>query len=184
MRLDDLLPGDIIFLRSTTLLGRLIRWGQRSRKEGPSRTNHVALVVGAGNPEDARIVEAMQQVRTGTLLEFHGGTFCEAYTPINVSADQRGRLAGWALTQVGRQYGYGQLILQLIDAKIFRGHNVFRRLAVMDPRPICSRLVATAYRDLLGYDFGVPAYAADPDTMMDFCDANPDKYVKIWEGYP
>jgi uncharacterized protein YycO len=184
MRSTDLLPADVVFTRGDTLLGRMIRWGERSRGECSSQTNHAAVVVGAGDPAQARIVESMQHVRTGPLGQLHSKDYCWVFRPLNVDPYSAGRVTSWALAQVGRRYGYGQLILQLLDAKIFRGRNVFRRIAAVDPRPICSRLVATAYRDVLGLDFGVPAYAADPDTMMDFCLRNPDKYLRVWEGVP
>ena len=61
---------------------------------------------------------------------------------------------------------------------MLQGAYVFRRLDQMDKYPICSWLVAHSYKKI-GKDFRVPAGAATPDDIWDFCDKNPDKYRRV-----
>ena len=67
---------------------------------------------------------------------------------------------------VGRFYGYGKLPLHLLDA-VLCGRRVFRRLARW-PLLICSWHVVKSFA-AGGVTFGVPAWAAQPDDLWDWC---------------
>ena len=56
--------------------------------------------------------------------------------------------------------------------------DVFRRVTKDDSYPICSWVVAHAYK-AAGKSFGVKAWAANPDHIWDFVNKETDKYDKI-----
>ena len=67
------------------------------------------------------------------------------------------------------------LMAKLTGQKWWMDLNVIKRL------PYCSYLWATWF-ERYGYDFGVKAKRATPDDMLDFCQANPDKWkcIRPW----
>ena len=174
---------DVVFTRGNKLLHRLIRWGQTSPGESPTYVNHALLVLSDSPdlPGHAMIIESESRVRAGLLGQLHRGDWFFAYRPLNLNPGEAALIRDAALRRLHEKYGWSQLILQLIDAKVFRGADVARRLASRDSRPICSRLVAEAYA-VADYTFGLPPAACDPDSMLDFCTTNPDKYLFVTSG--
>jgi len=75
------------------------------------------------------------------------------------------------------KYGWAKIALHMADRVLTNGSYVFRRLAFMPKRPICSHLVAQVYSDS-GLDFGVAPYEAQPDDIWDYV-MNSDNYKII-----
>ena len=88
------------------------------------------------------------------------------FRPLNISNEERLRIAANANMYVGRGYGYGKIALHLIGLASIGSAKRW---------PICSWLVARAYGDE-GYGFGVSAKTATPDDIWDFCVSRPDRY--------
>jgi hypothetical protein len=195
--------GDVVFTASDALLGRLIRWGQTSKGEAPSETNHALLVLedsidvavaksvvevgilhslAPEHPGSALIIESDKTVRIGFLSMYHENDRFVAYRPTNIPGPALDAIVAVALSKAGEKYGTWELVPQLIDSKLFGGRVIARKLAALTDAPICSRLVASAYGSQ-GYTFGLPPFAADPDSMLDFCRANADKYVAVQEPF-
>jgi hypothetical protein len=182
--LDNILQaGDVLFTSSKRLLGRLIRWGERSPGEAVPDTNHVAIVVAGGSFENAWVVEAERTVQRNRLALSHGSDLVFGYRPKTIPIEALSQVVRHAVARVGEGYGWLELASQLVDAKLLGGHVVFRHAGLVDKLPICSRLVAEAF-GVQGYTFGVPGYAADPDTMQQFCNAHPELYDLVLDYAP
>ena len=175
--------GDVVLTRGNSALARAIRWGQTSRGEEPTLVNHALLVHTGGEPRYARIVESDVRVRYGMLGEFHAADYCYVFRPLNISPTQLSSIVNQAFIRIGEEYGYSQLLTQLVDNKLFGGRVLARRLFEKADRAVCSRLVAEAFAHHR-YDFGVPSFAADPDQIFDFCTDNVEKYALVWQGLP
>jgi hypothetical protein len=168
-------PGDVVLTSGNTLLGRLIRWGERKKGEPVTRVNHALLCT--EGPDT--IVEADKVVRKCSIWDYHHDDGIIVWRPRNLTDLDKVVIKATAEFQVGQKYPIRQLFAYLIDNKILGGRNVFRRLISNEAAGVCSRLVARVFK-AIGRDFGVPEYAASPDEIDDFCTANPDKYVLAW----
>lgn len=169
---DRLLPGDIVLTRSSSLMGRLIRWGERSPHEPRSVYNHAALVV----DPPAMIVESAFRVRRCSLWDYHLDDGIVAYRPPYTSEEDKRYVIAYALRWVGAFYPTDHLFFYLIDNKIFRGRTVARRLLPHD-KGVCSSLVAFAFRELR-MSFGVDE--PDPDDIHDYCEAHPESFPRVF----
>lgn len=168
--------GDILLVRSSGWVGSAIRRLTRNRREGETRVNH-AGIFSAPN----EVVEALTTgVRSAHVLDVFAGYADDevaVYRARDLSDHQRRVMASYAKSYVGRPYGYLKIATHALDWCL-GGAYIFRRLTQADSLPICSWVVARCY-GLLGLDFGVPAGAASPDDVWDFCTSRPDKYECI-----
>lgn len=161
----------LILSRGNSTLGKLIRWGQRTWGEAPSRVNHSILCTGDGwwpaqySLREPQIVESDKVVRTGPLSKYHAGDALVIYD-IEMTEEERALVVADALRHQGRPYAVLQLVGQLVDNKLFFGRNVLRRLFRHDPLDICSRLTGDALARV-GVKLGVPGYAQSPDDQDD-----------------
>lgn len=174
--------GAIALSASKTKLAGLIRWGQRTWGEPPSKVNHSLLIDEGGwwppffaDPDptgmapvlpEPRIVESDKTVRRGTLAEYHALDKLVIFD-IEMTEEERALVVADADKHTGRPYAVLQLFGQLIDNKLLFGRNVFRRLAKVDPLDICSHLTGDAFAKI-GVTFGEPGYAQSPDDQDDF----------------
>ena len=173
-------PGDVFATRGRSVVSRLIRFFTRSFGEKRTRVNHVGLVVVGGLLQDVVVVEALSRVRRHKLLSRYGkgGTSEVAvFRPLNLDEDQKRMLVAKAESYVGRKYGWGKVVAHFADWLLL-GAYVFRRFTQGDEYPICSWLVAHAFK-AVGKHFGKPAGAASPDDIWDFMTTHPDKYREV-----
>ncbi len=185
--------GDTAFTRSNSLLGRLIRWGEREKGEEAPWTNHALVIVEdgwLGEPDswlhkEAVVVEALWKTRKGTWEGWKEGTDIRVFRPVpEYTEEEKSRFVADANHYVGDKYGYWKLGGFLI--KRFTGINV-PELFFIDNRPICSYLAAKvndAARKInlriggwLG--FGMHPQAADPDEMLDWCETHPEYWQEV-----
>lgn len=88
-------------------------------------------------------------------------------------------LAGLALSQCGKRYGFHSLLLHGIDGlinKVWRGNDelfLARRACTDRWLAICSQVVAHTYWQKFRYIFGVTPEWADPDHIDDHCSRYP-----------
>ena len=146
--------GDTFFTHSSTLLGRLIRWGEKDKGEDASWANHTGVVVedgwvGAeGVPPEALphnvpavVIEALWHVRKGPLVL--NGTEVRFFRPIPAyDAAELGRFVAEAETYVGDKYGWWKLAVLLADRQFFGGEKILSTALYIKDRPICSFLAA------------------------------------------
>jgi hypothetical protein len=161
--------GDIVFVRGSGLISRAIRLFSRRIGESRTMVNHVGLITTPGSILTAEITEARTRVRTRRLVDAYGlrGDSIAIYRARNLSHCDRATIAREALLRYQNlPYGWAKIVLHALDG-LLNGIYLFRRLAFLPNRPICSQLVASAY-ELAGFDFGVPAFAAQPDDIWDF----------------
>lgn len=174
-------PCDIVFTSSSTWLSKAIRFCTRTIGESKTVASHVGIIVEYGIDLAATIVEAQSTTNRHTLLESYGNkpdSIC-IFRPINLDIYDKVLIVNKAESYVGRKYGYLKLGLHLLDWTL-GGVYLFRRLGRMDKYPICSYVVASAFK-VVKADFGISNYGASPDDMWDFVMKNPDKYEFVWQ---
>lgn len=157
-------PADIVLVRGDGFVQWLIRQKERAKGEPPSRVNHAGIMF-----TTSMLIEAqVKGVKCRDLVEAYAGSGWELaiYRATNITDAQRQRIAARAYRYVGDRYGFGKILLHACG---------LQRFSFIDRWPICSYVVSMAYASE-GLTFGVSARAADPDDLMDFCEANPDKY--------
>jgi hypothetical protein len=177
-------PCDIFFTRSKTWLGWLIRTCTRAPGESRTWAQHVGMIVSEGEDLDAIAIEALTTVERHPLRDEYGDGKTEliVYRPINLTDAEKIIIMVAAHADVGKQYGYGKLLLHFGDwccsEVVGRDVCLFRRLALVDKFPICSFAVARWWAAAKKF-FGVKVGAASPDDIWDFCQGNPDKYQRV-----
>ena len=176
-----LAAGDLFFTRDAGFVSALIRFFTRSIGEARTKVSHVGLVVEGGPIEDAVVVEALSRVRRHRLWARYGRrrrTAVAVYRTKNLSAEQIRKIVEKAETYVGREYGWPTIVAQFLDW-LLQGTYFFRWFIGGDEYPICSWVVAHAYKEA-GLHFNVQARAASPDDIWDFAvEERPDLYDEI-----
>jgi len=163
-------PADLIFFKTESHLGKLIRFFTKSPWEGETFANHIAGVDSPGYLIEAMVKTIKRPFNVNTesdlieIYRYQGPIPWETlYEDVVKKANE----------YLGRTYGFGKLITHMLDAllvKIFKKEIFFfRKINHTDRYPICSWIWAFAYnRCLNGYEFGVSPEYATPDDMHDF----------------
>ena len=176
-----LAPGDLFFTRGAGFVSVLIRRFTQSIGEARSEVSHVGLVVEGGPIEGAVVVEALSRVRRHRLWARYGHkrrTAVAVYRAKNLNAEQIRKIVEKAEAYRGRRYGWPTIVAHFLDW-LLQGAYFFRRIIGGDDYPICSWVVAHAYKEV-GLHFGVEARAASPDDIWDFVvEKRPDLYDEI-----
>jgi hypothetical protein len=173
-------PADIFLTPGSGLVSRAIRFFSRRFGERRTKANHVGVVAAGGSFDEAVVVEALQQVAEHRLASRYGQTGTSQvaiYRPRRLAPAECAAVVTKARSYVGRDYGYLQLVGHFLDW-FLQGAYVFRRLTGSDDYPICSWLVAHAYK-AAGVHFGVEPGAAQPDDIHDFVERNPEQFARI-----
>lgn len=177
-------PCDIFLTKGTGVVAGAIRFFSRRFGEKRTKVNHVGIIVDAGSLHSAIAVEALTKVRMHALRRYAAKktTGVAVYRPINLTDDEKERIVAKARTYVDRSYGYLKIVAHLLDWGL-QGAYVFRRVTGDDEYPICSWLVAHAFK-AADKNFGVVPGAANPDDIWVFVNENPDKYEKVCDLRP
>ena len=158
-------PGDILAVRGKGLFSRMIL------RATSGEISHVGLVISA---DPALILEALIRVQTRPLKDaMRDAKDVYLLQPINFSAIECREIVKEACRWSARSYGYGKILLHALDALF--GTEWFSRHLAISNHPICSWLIAEAYRHE-GYDFGEPSGSVTPGDIFAFAQAHPDKY--------
>lgn len=174
--------GDILLVRGSATISRLILWGERSKADGEDAPlpSHAALIV----DDHGGIVEA-----NADGVDYTADLFAKyddiahkiaIYRPIGLTSVQRSMVVLNGRRLQGRPYGYLELFVHMADQKLFGGRVVARKLlsVVGDRFEICSKVVAQAYAGVRS--FGVPAYAAEPDDILRWVKAHPEQWAPVF----
>ena len=180
----DIKPADIFLTQGTSWISKAIRFFSTNIGEKRAKVNHVGVVVEQGDLKKCVVVEALSKVKEHTLWSQYGPKNKDKvaiFRPINLTEEEKKIIVEYAKKQVNRKYGFGKIAAHLLDWTL-QGAYVFRRLTDDGKYPICSWLVAHAFKKA-GKDFGVEAGAAQPDDIWDFVmhEDNQDKYECIHE---
>lgn len=178
--------GDVFFTRSSSLLGRLIRWAETDPRE-PNGVwaNHVGIVVKSGwiipsmylskvydRLSKAVVVESLWKTQEWDWWENHkheDGNEIRVYRKVDLNFEQITRIEQAARSFVGRTYGWWKLLAHLGDRLLFGGEKTLSHFLHIDSRPICSYTAAKSFAQA-GVSFGMDPEVADPDEMMDWCE--------------
>lgn len=172
-------PCDVFLTKGTSFISGAIRFFTRSFGEKRTEANHVGIIVEQGSVHSAIAVEALTTVKRHPLARYakKRKTGVAIFRPTDLTDEEKTKILTKANGYVGRTYGWTKIITHLMDWGL-KGAYVFRRLTHDDNYPICSWVVAYAYR-AAEKDFGVPAGAANPDDIWDFVTENTDKYEQV-----
>ncbi|MCK5316340.1 MAG: hypothetical protein KAJ55_00420 [Anaerolineales bacterium] len=173
-------PLDLFFTRNPTWLSRAIRWAEREKGEAKSEASHVGGIVTEGPIEYVLCIEALRKVKRHSLYKrYKGKGQMTIYRPLNIPWIDRQDILDGVSSQVGDKYGYLKIGTNLLVK--LTGWKKWADLNVLDRFPICSYLYSIWF-EKSGYRFGIDGKRATPDDMLDFCQANPDKWecVKPW----
>jgi len=185
-------PGDIFLTRGSSFTSRAIRFFTRSIGEKRTRINHVGIVVQRGDVKTAIVVEALYKVMRHKFWSQYGPPkkdLIAVYRATNLTAEQIKNIVAEAEKQVDKKYGVLMIIAHFLDWLFgrmlgwlfgwqFSDIYLFRRLIPGNKYPICSWVVADAFKEA-GKDFGVEIGMATPDDIWDFIQNNPGKYKEI-----
>lgn len=178
-------PCDLVITSGVGWLSDTIRAVTQSKGEPPSVVSHAGLIVTSGDEDTAILQEAVGRVRRGTLRKLYGGKpdLVSVWRPLNLSQIDVDTILRSADRTNGKGYGWGKIILFLMDAKLLGGRYGFRRLG-LTRMPFCTFDVATHFMRA-GYSFGVRhPDELDPDTLWDFAVEHDDKYKMIRQLKP
>lgn len=174
-------PLDVFYTRKPTWMSRAIRWAEQEKGEEKSLTSHVGAIVTAGTIRRVKCIEALSRVRRHSLWKQYAfdGTEMTIFRPRNISYRHKDKILDGLRRRVGQRYGYSKIGLHLLVK--LTGKRKWLNLTFLDRFPICSYALAIEF-GRLGYHFGVSDRKADPDDMLDFSMANPDKWecVRPW----
>jgi hypothetical protein len=177
----QLKPADIFLTKGPGFISKAIRFFTRTFGESRTRVNHVGLIVSGNDVKDAIAVEALSKVLRHKLWGQYGPPRKDSvaiYRPINLTHEEVEKVTKAADDYVGRKYGVLKIVAHFLDW-LLQGMYVFRRLTNNDNYPICSWVVAHAFKKAEKY-FGVDPGAASPDDIWDFVTENKDKYACIY----
>lgn len=160
--------GDVIHVQSSGLLSKLVRLFSKSDEEEPSWASHSAMVLRV--EEEIEIIEAIWRtvIRPITAYEGKGAKLLVCRKPGGIEVDRKQEMVKKAEYYNGKIYGFWEITFHILD-RFLNNSYFFRRLIKDDDYPICSWLVAYIYDRILGYDFGTPPNAAQPDDLLDHC---------------
>jgi len=165
-------PADILAIRGRGWLSRQIL------KATGNTVSHVGLVLAEGAVSgSAFVIEALSRVKTDTLSRSIAGAE-EAYilSPLNLTDEQRQKIADTAARFSTRSYGYFDIGLQWLDAVCGSRWFTDHLARGLNDHPICSYVVAASYASI-GLNFGkVKSYSVTPADIYAFAVSNPDKY--------
>jgi len=153
----------------------MIRLFSRTKGEAPSEVNHSFVVVKGGPPQEAVVIEALSTVRRHKLVDQYAAkaTEVEIWRPSWLTDQQRQQIAWEAAGFINREYGYHKIAANALDRIFYGGRRaVFRSWFPGEEQPICSHLVALAYLKAVGYRFGGPPEAIQPDDIADWVRKN------------
>lgn len=172
-------PGDIFFTRGYSFFSKMIRWDESVWDDDIAKINHVGMFVESGQLLTAIGVEALRKVEKHSIYDYYHPKKdrIAIFRPLNLVDEQRELIVNKGLSYVGKDYGYLKILGHSLDF-FTGGHYVFRRLFNSDNYPICSWLVAHAYKAADLY-FDCDPGMATPDDIWEFCVKNTLKYEPI-----
>lgn len=131
MCLNKLVVGDILFVRTNTFFGSVVRWFTKSH------INHVGIYLG-----DGLVLEALQAGVKIEHIDKYSNVYKEVYR-LNATIGEIDLFVRIALGKKNRPYDWGQ-ILTIIVKKCF---PAFRGSLASSKRSICSEVIYEAAKE-------------------------------------
>ena len=175
-------PCDIFLIRDDNIIGKLIRFFQRTVDKLDVSVSHTGLFVGEQcDITESICIETKRVVKVVKFFpEYHNKNELVAiYRPINLTSLETSLIIRKAQSFVGYKYGYIKILTHFLDY-FLNGKVFFRKLCKNDNSPICSWVVARAF-EAVCLNFDVEYYAANPKNIYDFCRNHPEKYMCVYE---
>lgn len=163
--LPALLPGDLVFFKTFTWLGKVIRKLTQSSGESKTEANHVGIMA-----DSIDLIEADITVIKHPLSDYFGQNMMICiYRNTVFTIDERIRVVEKAESYIGRKYGVLKILAHMGD--YFIGNRYFfRKMCKMDNYPICSWVTGWSYFKALQYRFnGLHPQFQTPDDQLDQC---------------
>lgn len=171
----SLCPGDIIAVRGSGWLSSGIASAEYPQGEPEQSATHVGLLV-AGDPIPV-VIEALNEVKTNPLsVTIASAKKAYALHDTSLTDAQRRAIIAKACTFSADNYGYIDLLAQWMNAKTGSTWWTDRLSGYLGRRPICSFVVAAAYHDGVGLDFGVDDASCRPCDILNFALSHPEIY--------
>lgn len=160
-------PGDIILTSGDGFISKLIKKFSAAKDEEPTVVNHVGMVLSYGH--NPIIIEALWKTKIHHLDRAYADSSSKItiYRMKGLTEHEKTALSDTTFGYANQAYGFLKLIPHLLDSLIGNKY-FFRRMMLIKNYPICSWLVALAYKRVLNFEFGVPYRAAQPDDIYDF----------------
>lgn len=160
--------GDVVHTQGRHWLSRAIRWFSREKDGQRAWASHSAMVL-ATDPDNL-LIEALVRVKVRPASVYYqdGAHAAIHRPPEDLTPVQRQQICLYTLGYEGYPYGFAKIALHALD-HLIGDRYFFRRLATDGRYPICSWLVAWAYKQVLGREFGGDPGAVSPDDVMDYC---------------
>jgi hypothetical protein len=150
---------DIVSVKTPRdLMSKATRIAQRRQFEQESWASHTGVIVDRTLEDKVIVNEALWRVTERPLDDYKGKSqVCIARFPIN-NLIKKYTIIEDLKSRIGAKYGWWKLF-----------HHLFGRQDIIKNinRPICSYHVAQAFSKA-GFTFGVPAWQAQPDDILDY----------------
>jgi len=160
--------GSVVLCHSDTMFGKMIAPFSRSKGEGKTWCTHVGLMV-----TECTLIESRRRTVYTNLHSYPTEHDVVVVSPTFLNTSELVRVRTHAEIYKGKKYGWLKILAHGVD-HILGDRFLFRRLCALPNYPICSYLVARAYHKAIGYTFGVPFRAAQPDDIADHVRDNPE----------
>jgi hypothetical protein len=160
--------GDVIHVQNRGLLSNLVRSFSKEDEEDLSWASHSAMVLRVN--DEIQIIEALLRTVIRPITAYKGkkSKLLVWRKPGGIEEEHKLKMVEKAEYYEGKIYGFWEIALHVLD-RCLNNSYVFRRLIKDNDYPICSWLVAYVYDRVLGYHFGAPPNAAQPDDLLDHC---------------
>lgn len=163
-------PGDIVGVRGVGWLSDGIIKAEYGNNPPANAISHVGIVIGANPPT---VIEALNRVMTRPLSV----TIADAAKAFILhdrllTDEQRAAIVEKACTFSADDYGYADLLAQLLDAQFGTFWFTDRMSWLLRHWPICSYVVAASYHVAV-QDFGVTDASCKPSDIMDYAVTRP-----------
>ena len=166
-------PGDVVGVRGVGWLSDGIVKAEYGSNPPANAISHVGIVIGANPPT---VIEALNEVKTNPLSV----TIADAAKAFIIhdkvlTDEQRAAIVAKACTFSADDYGYADLLAQLLDAQFGTFWFTDRMSWLLKHWPICSYVVAASYH-AVGLNFGVDDASCKPSDVMNYATAHPYLY--------
>jgi len=170
-----LLPGDQVGVIGESRFSKAIRWCEQflpdKWRRGPPRFSHIAVVY-----RPHILIEAVGRIRLAPLSEYENSRVV-VYRRKGLEDWQRKMYADAMLEDWDQRYGWGKIVLLLLDA-LFGTYWFTQRFGVTSYR-VCSEYAAYWWKQVFGDDLVEDTDWKDvsPQLEIDYISNRPD----LWE---
>jgi hypothetical protein len=175
--LPVLVPGDAVFTRSSSFLGKAIRFWERVQT-GEAVVNHVG-----GMLDGITISEAVGRVIERPIVEAYADTPLAVYRSRWLTMEERVAIADEWHKAVGTGYPYWRMVPFMLDA-VTKSYWFTRKLGMRNFR-VCSNHYAHGVQAVTGQMLGgIHWVSHTPDTLHDIMRRHTQDWDCVWSTLP